>query len=134
MNKRPGLVTFIGVIMLIQATLTIVGGVVVLAMNTQKRILDETGLTSSELVTQGIVSLVIGVIVLLVALALLGGSRIARTIIVVVQVLDVAFAAWSIFAHHTGGFIAAAVVQIAISVFVIWALYNEKSEEYFSRS
>ena len=70
--KRPGVITFIGVIMLLQATLTLVGGIVVLALSTQDRIMEQTSLSTSELVTSGVVSLIIGGIVLLVTLALLG--------------------------------------------------------------
>jgi hypothetical protein len=134
MAKRPGVITFIGVIMLIQATLTIVGGVVLLALNTQQRILDETGLSSSELVLSGIVSLVIGAIVLLVTLALLAGSRIARVLVTIVQVLVVAGAAWGMFAHHTGAYLFSGLLQIAIAVFVLWALYNERADEFYSQS
>jgi hypothetical protein len=134
MAKRPGVITFIGVIMLIQATLTIVGGIVVLALNTQKRILDETGLSSSDLVVSGIVSLVVGAIILLVTLALLGGSRVARVIVTVVQVIAVAAAAWSMFTHHTGAFLFGGLLQVAIAIFVLWALYNEKADEFYSNS
>jgi hypothetical protein len=131
-QRRPGVVTLIGVILLLQATLTLVGGVVVLALNTQQRIINETGLSSSELVTQGVISLIVGAIVLLVAVALLGGSRLARGLVAAVQVITVAFAAYSMFAHHTGAFLFAAVLQVAISLFVLWALFNEKSDEYFA--
>ena len=47
--KRPGVITFIGVIMLLQATLTLVGGIVVLALSTQDRIMEQTSLSTSEL-------------------------------------------------------------------------------------
>jgi hypothetical protein len=131
MAKRPGVITLIGVIMLIQATLTIVGGIVVLALNTQDRIIEETGLSSTELVTSGVVSLVVGGIVLIITLALLGGSRVARVIVTIVQVIVVAGAAWSMFTHHTGAFVFAGLLQVAIAIFVLWALYNEKADEFY---
>ncbi len=131
MVKRPGVVTFIGVIMLLQATFTIIGGIVVLALNTQDRIIEQTSLTSSELVVSGVVSLIMGALILLVAFMLLGGSRLARLLVAIVQIVHVAVAAWSMFTHHSSAFLFSGLLSVAIAVFVLWALYNEKSDEYF---
>lgn len=131
MPKRPGVVTLIGVIMLLQATFTLVGGVVLLALNTQERILAETGLSSSQLVTSGVVSLVVGAVVGLVSLLLLAGSRVARGLVAAVQVLNVAFAAWVMFAHHTGAYLYQGLLTVGIALFVLWALFNERADEYF---
>jgi hypothetical protein len=35
------------------------------------------------------------------------------------------------FTHHTGAFLFQGLLTIAIAIFVLWALYNERSEEYF---
>jgi hypothetical protein len=134
MAQRPGVITFIGVIMLIQATLNIVAGVMLLALNTQQRIIDETGLSSSELVTSGVVALVVGAIILLVTLALLAGSRVARVLVTIVQVIAVAGAAWGMFAHHTGAWLFSGLLQVGIAIFVLWALYNEKADAYYAKS
>jgi hypothetical protein len=124
-------ITLIGVIMIIQATFTIVGGIVALALNTQDRLLQETSLTSSDLVTSGIVSLVVGGLVLIVALLLLSGSRLARGLIAAVQVINVAAATWFMFAHHTGAYVTQGLITVGVAIFVLWALYNERSDAYF---
>lgn len=131
MVRRPGVVTFIGVIMFIQATLTVVSGIVLMALSGEQRILDETSLDRAGLITAGIVSLVIGGIIFLVALSLLRGGKGARILVTIVQVIAVASAAWTMFTHHTGAFLFQGLITTAIAIFVIWALYNERSEEYF---
>lgn len=133
MAQRPGVITFIGVIMLIQAALNIVAGVVMIALNSQQRIINVTNLTSGELITSGIIALVVGAIVGLVTLALLAGSRVARGLVAAVQILLVITATWHMFFNHTGAWLFSALLQIAIAVFVLWALYNEKSDEYYAK-
>lgn len=134
MTQRPGVITFIGVIMLIQASLNLVAGVVMIALNSQQRIIDETNLTSGELITSGIISLVVGAIVGLVTLALLAGSRVARGLVAAVQVLLVISATWHMFFNHTGAWLFSGLLQVAIAVFVLWALYNEKADAYYAKA
>lgn len=134
MTQRPGVITFIGVIMLIQAALNLVAGVVMIALSGQQRIIDETNLTSGELVTSGIISLVIGVIVGLVTLALLAGSRVARGLVAAVQILLVITATFHMFFNHNGAWLFSGLLQIAIAVFVLWALYNEKADAYYAKA
>jgi hypothetical protein len=67
----------------------------------------------------------------LVALSLLRGGKGARILVTIVQVIAVASAAWTMFTHHTGAFLFQGLITTAIAIFVIWALYNERSEEYF---
>jgi hypothetical protein len=118
--------------MIIQATMSVVAGIVLAALSGQQRIIDETTLDRAGLITAGIVSLIIGAIIFLVALALLRGSKGARILVTIVQVIAVASAAWSMFAHHTGAFLFQGLITTAIAIFVLWALYNERSEEYFN--
>lgn len=131
MVKRPGVVSLIGVIMIIQATLTLVGGIVLLALSGEQRILEETDIETSGLIVAGIVSLIVGAIVLLVALSLMRGGKGARLLVTIVQVIAVASASWTMFTHHTGAFLFQGLLTIGIAVFVIWALYNERSDAYF---
>ena len=134
MTQRPGVITFIGVIMLIQAALNLVAGIVMIALNSQQRIIDETNLTSGELITSGVISLVVGVIVAAVTLALLAGSRVARGLVAAVQVLLVISATWHMFFNHTGAWLFSGLLQVAIAVFVLWALYNEKADAYYAKA
>lgn len=129
--KRPGVITFIGVVMLLQAALGGVAGVVLIALQSNDSVLEATAATKSELVVQGVVALIVALIQLLVGLGILGGSRIARGIVAFVSILTVMAATLAMFTHHTGAFLYSGVLSIGISVFVLWALFNEKSDEYY---
>jgi hypothetical protein len=130
-NKRPGVITFIGFIMLLQAAFGGIAGIVLIALQSNQSVLDATAATKSELLAAGIVALIVAVIQLLIGLGILGGSRVARGIVAVIQVITVMAAAWSMFTHHQGAFLFSGLVQVAIAVFVLWALYNEKSDAYY---
>jgi hypothetical protein len=132
MPRRPGIITFIGVLMLLHAALSLVGGVVLVALRTQRRVIEQTNLTSEDLLVAGVVALVLGVIYLVVALLLLSGSRVARGLVAAVQILSVMAAAWTMFTHHSEAFLFQALFQVAIAIFVLWALFNERSEDYFN--
>ena len=134
MAQRPGVITFIGVIMLIQAALNLVAGITLIAFNSQQRIIEETNLTSGELITSGIIALVMGAIVGLVTLALLAGSRVARGLVAAVQILLVIGATFHMFFNHNGAWLFSSLLQIAIAVFVLWALFNEKADAYYAKA
>jgi hypothetical protein len=131
MAKRPGVVTFIGVIVLVQAAFGGVAGIVLIALQSNASVLDATAATKSELLTAGIVSLVIAAVQLFIGLGILGGSRVARGIVAFVQLLNVMAAAWLMFTHHTGAFLWQGVITVAVAVFVLWALFNERADEYY---
>ena len=130
--KRPGVITFIGVILMLQGVFGAVGGVVLIALQTNQSVIDATGATKSELFTSGLVQLIISAIVILIALGILGGSRVSRGIVAAIQIINVAAASWAMFTHHQGAFLYSALITIAIAVFVLWALFNEKSDEYYN--
>jgi hypothetical protein len=132
MRQRPGVISFIGFIMLLQATFGLVGGIVLIALRSTSDVLDVTSATENELLWAGIVSIIVAAISGLIALGLLGGSRVARGIVAFVQILHVASAAWLMFTHHTGAFLWQGLITVGIAVFVLWALFNEKADEYFA--
>jgi hypothetical protein len=129
--KRPGVVTFIGVVLLLQAALGGVAGIVLIALQSNDSVLEATSADKSELVVAGVVALIIAVIQLAVGLGILSGSRVARGIVAFVQILNVMAATWLMFTHHTGAFLYSGVTTFGIAMFVLWALYNEKSDEYY---
>jgi hypothetical protein len=131
--RRPGVVTFIGVIVVIQGFLAAVAGIVVLAFNSSDRIQDVTNQTSSALVGAGVAELIIAALYLLVGFGVLGGNRGARFLVVLVQGIGMALATWLLLTHHTGGYTTRSLITLAIGAFVIWALYgHEQSDEWFT--
>ncbi|MEX0755180.1 MAG: hypothetical protein WD556_08715 [Actinomycetota bacterium] len=136
--RRPGVVTFIGIILYIQAILAVVAGVVMLAF--KDRISDAleqgaTALSNDSVLVSGIVELVVAVLLFAVAAGIMRGSRGWRTFVGVVEAIRMASALFLMIWHHSGGIVSSGFVTILIGVFVLWALYvHPASEEYFESS
>ena len=135
MVRRPGVVTFIGVILLIQGFLAAVAGVVVLAFNSSDRIQAATNQTSSALLGTGIAELIVAVVYLAVGYGVLGGNRGARFLVVLAQAIGMGIATWLLLSHHAGGYTTRSLITLLIGTFVIWALYGHReSDEWFTET
>jgi hypothetical protein len=131
MSNRPGTVTFIGVLMMIQAAFSLAAGIVVIFIADNKEIEEATGLSKDALVTSGWVTIVTGVIVGVVASLILTGSRVGRALVAVAEGLAVIGAAYVMFTHHDGAFLFQGLLTVAWAMFVLWALFNERADAYF---
>jgi hypothetical protein len=127
--KRPGVITLIGWIILLQAFFGAVAGITTIALRSTDSVIEATGATASDLLIAGVWLLIVAVVQGLIGLGILGGSRIARG--VAVQVIHVAGAAYLLFTNHQGGFESSALITVAVAVFVLWALFSEKADEYY---
>jgi hypothetical protein len=134
--KRPGVVTFIGVILYIQAFLAVVAGIVAIAYKT--RLSDtlerQSGVSYSDgsVIGLGIGELVLAVLLFLVASGIMRGSRGWRAFVGIVEGLRMGFALFAMLYYHDSAFVESGIVTLLIGTFVLWALYgHEKSEEYF---
>jgi len=132
MQNRPGVITLIGWLLIIGAAFGAVAGIVIIAFQNTDSVLEATGATSSELLIAGILSLAIAAIQGLIGLGILAGSRISRGIVAFVQVLHVMGVAYLMFTHHTGAFLYQGLMTVAIALFVLWALFNDKADEYYN--
>jgi hypothetical protein len=36
------------------------------------------------------------------------------------------------FTHHTGAFLYQGLITVAVSLFVLWALFNDRADEYYA--
>jgi hypothetical protein len=134
--KRPGVVTFIGVILYIQAVLAVVAGIVAIAYKT--RLSDtlerQSGVEFSDgsLLGVGIVELIMAVLLFFVASGIMRGSRGWRAFVGIVEGLRMATALFAMLYYHDSAFVESGVVTLLIGTFVLWALYgHEKSEAFF---
>jgi len=136
--RRPGVVTFIGVIILIQAFLAAVVAVVTLAFRDEVNdFLASQGGTQSDASITGtaIGSAIAALLLLLVGSGILRGSRGWRLFVVLVQAANMGYALYLMITHPHSAFITSGLVTLLIGAFVIWALYGHKeSEEYFESS
>jgi hypothetical protein len=132
MQKRPGVISLIGWLLIIGAAFGAVSGIVTIAFRNTASVLESTGATSSELLIAGGLALTIAAIQGLIGLGILSGSRISRGIVAFIQVIHVAAVAFLMFSHHTGGFLYQGIITVAVALFVLWALFNDKADEYYN--
>ena len=131
MARRPGLVTFIGVLIVIQGVFTAVEAIVSIAYRGNDRLERELRLDSGDMLISGITYGIVAIVLLAVGIGLLQGSRFSRVLVAVVQAFNVAVVTWAMFVHHTGAYLLAGAIAIAWALFILWALFNERADEYF---
>jgi hypothetical protein len=135
MVKRPGIVTFVGVVILLQSFLNLVAGVVLLAFRDDvQSYLAENGADLSDGAATGsaIGSFIAALLLLVVGAGILRGSRGWRLFVVIVEGFNMAVALFLMIAHPHGSYFSQGIVTLLVGFFVIWALYgHDKSEAYF---
>lgn len=133
--RRPGVVSFIGVIMYIQGLLAAVAAVAMLIWRDD--VLDFLEDQGSPLSDGAFTGTIIGeaiaaVLLIFVANGIMRGSKGMRLLVAIVQCISMAIAIYILIAHHVGGYVYRGVFSLFIGVFVLWALYgNEESDRYF---
>ena len=89
------------------------------------------GQTSDELLTTAVLEGILAVVLVLVALGLMRGLAGIRTLVATVMVVRIGFGILTMISQ-TGGYVAGAAVSVAVSFFVLWALYDHKdANAYF---
>jgi hypothetical protein len=134
MQERPGVITLLGWLLIIGAAFSAVAGIVLIAFRSTEGILESTSTTSSELLVAGVLTLVVAAIQGLIGVGILAGSRFSRGIVAAIQVIHVAAAAYLMFSHHEGAFLYQGLITVAVALFVLWALFNERSDAYYKAS
>jgi hypothetical protein len=133
--RRPGVVTFIGVILYIQSFLAAIAAVVMLAFRSE--VLDYLAKEGSPLSDGSYTGTIIGeivaaVLLFIVASGLMTGSRGIRLFVAIVEAIVMGVALYGMLAHHVGGYLYRGIFTLFVGVFVLWALYgNERSQEFF---
>jgi hypothetical protein len=131
--KRPGVVTFIGVILYIQALMAAVAAIVSIAFSGRLDdvVVNGVALSKNGIIVSGIWEAIMAVILLAVASGIMRGSRGYRMFVAIVEGIRIASSLGFMLFHSGGAYVEAGFVSILISMFVLWALYHEKSDEFF---
>lgn len=129
--KRPFAIGLIGIIMYLQALLMIVFGALFIATRNSDEVLGNADITSGNALTLGIVLVVLGVLVLLVARSLRHGSRAARNLIGFVELLTLAGAIYTIVTHAAGASLASGAGTIIGALVVLWILFGHDASKRF---
>ena len=133
--RRPGVVSFIGVVMYIQGFLAAVAAVAMLIWRDD--VLDFLEKEGSPLSDGAFTGTIIGeaiaaVLLIVVANGIMRGSKGMRLLVAIVQCFAMALAVYGLIAHHVGGYVYRGVFSLFLGLFVLWALYgNEESDRYF---
>lgn len=132
--RRPGVVTFIGVILYIKAFLAAVAGASLIIFSGNSHVQEETSHNSEALLGYGIGEVIVAVVLLVVARGIMSGSRGFRLFVAIVEGLRMGMAVVAMLVYHTGGFLFWGIITLAFGFFVLWALYAAPgSDEYFSK-
>lgn len=130
-GRRPGIITFIGVLILINGTVAAVSAVVAFVALAQ----GSNEFTDTQLWTAAIVETTVAALAFIVASYLMSGSKAARGFVTIVVVLRMIASAVVIVTHHNGGYMALGVIGAVFGVVILWALYvHEGAVAYFDAS
>ena len=127
-GTRPGGVTFIAVLVWIQGALDILAGILLLVGQNVEGAADSFG-GRGGLVTTAILYILIGVVIILVARGLLRGSRGARLVVTVVEVITLAGAVFLLIASPPQAL--SAIVTGAVALLVILLLWTGRAATFF---
>lgn len=135
-TRRPGVVSFIGIVLYAQAFMAAIATVSILIWrNDIADFLEKEGspLTSTGALTGTIVGeAIIAVLLFFVARGIMTGSKGFRLYVALIQCFAMGLAVYTLIAHHVGGYMYRGVFTLFVGVFVLWALYgNEESDRYF---
>lgn len=130
--RRPGVVTFVGVVLYIKAIMAAIVGIALLVEKDNSLLLEATGRDGDYIMGTAIGEFIAAALLFLVAWAIMSGFPWARMAVAIVMGIRIAMSAWWMITHFGGHLQWNAIVTIAIAIFVLWALYgNDKSDAYF---
>lgn len=125
---RPGVVTFIGWIILIKSAMAAVAAIFAFF----GVFTDNTGLSDSQLIVVGTVEALLAILLFWAGNTLMSGNRSARTFVGVVLGLRLIATTVVVLTHHEAGYLTLSLLGAAIAVLALWALYaHDSSVEYF---
>jgi hypothetical protein len=132
--KRPAGITLLMVLGVIQGLLGILGGLLLFIARTDQQVIADSGGSKSTVTAVAVTTMIIGAVVLLIALALGGGSRGARLVMGIVVILDLIGDVYVI-VKYSGSQRTGAIVAAAVALVVLYLLYGSRaSKEFFARS
>ncbi len=131
--KRPVLVTVIGIVMIVVGLVQLGTGILLVSQRNDATVLADANVTTNELTSIAVSLLVIGSLSVLLAFALLNGSRIARALIGVLELGQIAGGIYILVkldsSHQSSG-----IGQIVGGLVVLYFLFGtEKAKAYFAR-
>ena len=138
--RRPGLVTFLVVLVVIGGIVSIFAGAMVIALRFDANVtvvVEGQGVARSEAsdvgLWLGIGAIIVGVIYLLVARGLARGSDVARIIVTIVSLVNIAGGVWVVISQ-TGNARSSAFGTIVFGALILVILYTPRANAFFNRA
>lgn len=126
--RRPVLLGVVTILMIIGGVIAIIAGILAIALRNEA----EVDVTPGVAVGIGIGAIISGLISIALAMALRRGSRIARTLVAVYEVLHIIGLIVAIIRYGHGTYISSAIVSIVFALIVLYYLYGTQgSREFF---
>lgn len=122
-GRRPGGVTLVAVIVVINGILELLGGILALA--------GVVAIGAGVLAGVPIVAIVLGILTILVGLSLLRGGQIARVITTIVLAIDLAYAILGILQSTGPGAIWSPLVSGVLALLGIVLLWTRRASAFF---
>ena len=130
--SRPGGITLLVVLGLIQGIAALIGGLVLILDKDDENLIAESAMSENQLLGTGIGLLSFGVIMIALSLALRNGSNFVRWLFGIVTMFNVAWGIWGIFALHGEQQLSAA-FTVLFGVIILWILFgSERTDEFFA--
>lgn len=129
---RPGGITLLMILGVIQGLGAIAGGLFLLLDNDDAALQEQVNMSSNQLSATGVGLVVGGIIGLLLALALGRGSSIVRWLYGIVAIFNVSFAVWGVFALHGEQQLSAG-FTLVFGLIILWILFgSERTDRFFA--
>jgi hypothetical protein len=130
--SRPGGVTLLVVLGLIQGVASLILGLVLILDKSDENLMNQSGMTENTLLGTGIGMMIVGAVMILLSLGLRNGSNFVRWLFGIVAMLNVAGGIWGIFALHGEQQLSSAFTAM-FGLIILWILFGtERSDEFFA--
>ncbi|RZS64434.1 hypothetical protein EV187_2821 [Agromyces ramosus] len=126
--KRPLGVTIVAALAIIAGTFDVIGGIVLLATQSDPDVADAFG-GAGIATTIAIMEIVLGIFMLLIAFGLLRGNAVARIAATVVQALSLAGSIWIGIAQPST--LATEIVSALVALAILMLLWSGEATRYF---
>ena len=134
--SRPGVVTFVGIVVYINAAIAAVNSIGTFMNSDSLLWRDAYNATTTQLIWLAIFEAALAVLLLLVGSGVMSGAKWARMAVAVVIGLRVVSLSWWMLTHLGNGiFTWNLIIAVAFGLFVLWALYGkDESNVYYEGS
>jgi hypothetical protein len=130
-TRRPGGITLLAVLIVINGLLGLVGAIAVIIGRGSDEFVRSTSVTSDTLLWVGIVGIIISIVYLLVARGLTRGSGLARGLATLVAILSLASGIYGA-VIHSGNLRYSSIGSAVLAAIVLLLLYSPKANAFFA--